>query len=375
MLINLSETSFLDLSETSTLNARILTILIVLTAGAIIGFILNNFLSRIFYTALRSFITPELGDVARELIEPYKKLVKAIIALSILEVIAVVSPLKQYFPLIEVVLSLTLTLTITWLSFRLVGQFLDIYLLEIATRNERKVNGELIISAKVISNVLIVVIAFIAFAQTHQINVFGLLASLGIGGLAVAFAAQKTLEQFLGSVVIYLDRPFIIDDYIGLSDGTFGRVESIGWRSTKIRTSGKGTVVIIPNNSLTQMNIENFSGAKKVMSILRLDFDREIELKEQALIKQVILGSTTDIFGLDSRSTDITFTSKTNGNGTTQNQAQVTFFILGSGEVSMELRRQLLDIARQNITAKLLEYGIGFDIDEPTIYVDAPITV
>ncbi|MDJ0694616.1 mechanosensitive ion channel domain-containing protein [Mastigocoleus sp. MO_188.B34] len=375
MLINLSETSFLDLSETSTLNARILTILIILTAGAIIGFILNNFLSRIFYAALRSFITPELGDVARELIEPYKKLVKAIIALSILEVIAVVSPLKQYFPLIEVVLSLTLTLTITWLSFRLAGQFLDIYLLEIATKNNRKVNGELIISAKVISNILIVVIAFIAFAQTHQINVFGLLASLGIGGLAVAFAAQKTLEQFLGSVVIYLDRPFIIDDYIGLSDGTFGRVESIGWRSTKIRTSGKGTVVIIPNNSLTQMNIENFSGAKKVMSILRLDFDREVELKEQALIKQVILASTTDIFGLDSRSTDITFTSNTNGDGTTHNQAQVTFFILGSGEVSMELRRQLLDIARQNITAKLLEYGIGFDIDEPTIYVDAPITV
>ncbi|KST65931.1 mechanosensitive ion channel family protein [Mastigocoleus testarum] len=375
MLVNLSETSFLDLSETSTLNSKILTFLIILTAGAIIGFILNNFLSRIFYTALRSFVTPELGDVVRKLIEPYKKLIRAIIALSILEVIAVVSPLKQYFPLIEVVLSLTLTVTIAWLLFRLVGQFLDIYLLEVATKNDRKVNGELIISAKVISNILIVVIAFIVFAQTHQINVFGLLASLGIGGLAVAFAAQKTLEQFLGSVVIYLDRPFIIDDYIGLSDGTFGRVESIGWRSTKIRTSGKGTVVIIPNNSLTQMNIENFSGAKKVMSILRLDFDREVELKEQALIKQVILASTTDIFGLDSRSTDITFTSTANGDGTAHNQAQVTFFILGSGEVSMELRRQLLDIARQNITAKLLEYGIGFDIDEPTIYVDAPITV
>lgn len=123
------------------------------------------------------------------------------------------------------------------------------------------------------------------------------------------------------------------------------------------------------------MNIENFSEAKKVMSILRLDFDREVERKEQALIKQVILASTSDIFGLDSRSTDITFTTSTNRDGTSHNQAQVTFFILGSGEVSMELRRQLLSIARQNITEKLQEYGIGFDIDEPTIYVDAPITV
>ena len=375
MLIDLSKAPFLDLSETSTLNVKLLTLLMILAVGAIIGFILNNLLTRIFYTSLRSFIAPELGDVARELIEPYKKSIRIIIALSVLEVIAVISPLKEYFSLLEVVLSLTLTITIAWLSFRIVARFIDIYLLEIATKNDRKVNGELIISAKVISNILIVVIGFIVFAQTHQINVFGLLASLGIGGLAVAFAAQKTLEQFLGSVVIYLDRPFIIDDYIGLSDGIFGRVESIGWRSTKIRTSGKGTVVIIPNNSLTQMNIENFSEAKKVMSILRLDFEREVERKEQALIKQVILASTSDIFGLDSRSTDITFTSSTNADGQSHNQAQVTFFILGSGEVSMELRRQLLSIARQNITEKLQEYGIGFDIDEPTIYVDAPITV
>ena len=375
MLINLPDTSSLDLSETSISNVKLLTILIILTIGAIIGFILNNFLTRIFYTNLRSLVGTEYGNIAQELIEPYQKIIKIVIALGILEVIAVVSPLQRYFPLIEVVLSLSLTITIAWLSFRVVAKFLDIYLLEIATSNDKKVNGELIISVKVICNVLIVVIAFIAFAQTHQINVFGLLASLGIGGLAVAFAAQKTLEQFLGSVVIYLDRPFVIDDYIGLADGTFGRVESIGWRSTKIRTSGKGTVVIIPNNSLTQMNIENFSGAKKVMSILRLDFDREVERKEQALIKQVILASTTDIFGLDSRSTDITFTSNTNGDGIAHDRAQVTFFILGSGEVSMELRRQLLDIARQNINEKLQEYGIGFQIDEPTIYVDAPITV
>lgn len=74
---------------------------------------------------------------------------------------------------------------------------------------------------------------------------------------------KKTLEQLLGGVVIYLDRPFVLDDYIGLPDGTFGRVESIGLRSTKIRVSGKGTLMVIPNSSLTQTNIENFTGAKK----------------------------------------------------------------------------------------------------------------
>ncbi len=58
-----------------------------------------------------------------------------------------------------------------------------------------------------------------------------------------------------------------------------------------------------------------------------------------------------------------------------RSQAQITFFILGSGEVSMELRRQLLDFANQSITQRLKEYDIAFNIDEPTIYVDSPITI
>lgn len=72
-----------------------------------------------------------------------------------------------------------------------------------------------------------------------------------MAGVAVAFAAQNTLSKLLGGIVLYIDRPFVVDDYIGLPDGTFGRVESIGLRSTKIRSSGKGTLIIISNNSLT----------------------------------------------------------------------------------------------------------------------------
>lgn len=56
-------------------------------------------------------------------------------------------------------------------------------------------------------------------------------------------------------------------------------------------------------------------------------------------------------------------------------QVQITFFILGSTEVSMDLRRQVLDIATQKITQKLKENGVFFDIESPTIYVDSPITV
>lgn len=202
-----------------------------------------------------------------------------------------------------------------------------------------------------------------------------MLASLGVGGLAVAFAAQKSLEQILGGIVLYIDRPFVIDDYIGLPDGTFGRVESIGLRSTKIRISGKGTLMIVPNSFLTQVNIENFTGAKKVISMIYLTFYRLISNEEKALIRQVILEGTHDIFGIDPRSTEITFKDNHSNLDGKSTQAQVSFFILGSGQVSMELRYQLLDVAKQSIHKQLKEYGIAFDIEEKAINVDSPITI
>ncbi|NJL57451.1 mechanosensitive ion channel, partial [bacterium] len=233
--------------------------------------------------------------------------------------------------------------------------------------------NELIVLIKVVGNVLIAVVAIILFAQAHELDVFGLIASLGIGGLAIAFAAQKTLEQFLGGIVIYLDKPFSIDDYVGLPDGTFGKVESIGLRSTRIRSSGKGTLIVVPNNALTQMTIENFTGGKKVMAIVYLNFEAVIPENDEALIRQVIVDSTTDIYGIDSRNTNVKFRRTENGRRD-KSQAQITFFILGSGEGSMELRRQVLDIANQTLTQTLKDYGIAFEIEEPT-YVDSPITI
>jgi MscS family membrane protein len=275
---------------------------------------------------------------------------------------------------LEIPVSLSLTVVASWAAAQLFKRIFDSYILEAAIRSGRKFSSELLILVKLLVNIAILLTGVLWFAQSHHINVLGIVASLGIGGLAVAFAAQKTLEQILGGIVIYVDRPFVVDDYIGLPDGTFGRVESIGLRSTKIRTSGKGTLVIVPNSSLTQISIENFSGAKKVMSILNLTLYKEIDSEETALIRKVILDSTKDIFGIDSRNTEVTFLTATK-NDVAATQVQITFFILGSGEVSMDLRRQLLDLATQSIKEQLEAYGIDFTLKEPTLYIDAPITI
>lgn len=315
----------------------------------------------------------QLTDIFLNFVKAHQLLLIVAFVLLGVDLLLLITPRTTGRLIVEVPLGLGAAIALAWLSSRLFRDIFDIYLLDTALREGRKLNSEFLILGKVAANGVIVLAVVSIFAQTHNINIFGLIASLGIGGLAVAFAAQKTLEQLLGGVVLYLDRPFMVDDYIGLPDGTFGRVESIGLRSTKVRLSGKGTLMVVPNSSLTQMNIENFTGAKKVMAILYLDLYQVVSDDEMALIRQVILESTSDIFGIDSRSTDVTF--RPMPGDTKRTQVQVTFFILGSGEVSMELRRQVLDLANQNITQRLTDYGLRFDIDEPTIYVDAPITI
>ena len=355
------------LFDSSILDQKI-KVVILLGLAAIVITIFAQFILLLLYYLLDIFSANKISETIQEIITKNKNLISIFCGLAFIETIIISMYFSKKYAIFEFINSLALTVISCWLTCKITLKILDLYLLDIAVNSGKQANSELIITIKLIANVTIVLIGIIIFAELHEFNIFGLLTSLGIGGLAIAFAAQKTLEQFIGGFVLYIDQPFKIDDYIGLSDGTFGRVESIGWRSTKIRTSGKGTVLIVPNHSLTEMNIENYTEAKKVMSIINLNFHREVKSEERALIRQVILTSTTNIFGLDSRNTDITFQNPY--------QAQITFFILGSsGQESMELRHQLLEKAKQNIDSKLNEYGIKYYLMDEAIYVDSPIII
>lgn len=350
----------------------------VLSVSASLAFVFGYFLPILIRPIVGLLFSRKVSESYQKIIGPYKLLIGMACTLAVTDLswsIIFFAPDNIFYPWIELINSLALALVLTWLGSRIFLKFFDIYILDQAIKTGRRTNSEVLIFLKIGVNIVIITFALIVFSQTHNINILGIFASLGIGGLAVAFAAQKTLEQILGGIVLYLDKPFVIDDYVGLPDGTFGRIESIGLRSTKIRATGRGTLVIVPNSALTQLTIENYTGAKKVMALIYLNFEKIIPSEERALIREVILDSTSDIFGIDSKNTDVAFKNTLNKSGDSKTQVQITFFILGSGDVSMELRRQLLDVANQNITQKLREYGVSFEIEEPTIYVDSPITL
>ena len=188
---------------------------------------------------IASSIPLEIKKIYQQIIIPYQIWLGAIAFLSIADIFLLVNSINNWFKLLEIFLGITVLIVTILTGYRIFNSFFKLYFLDIVLKGKRKINSELLIISKFLGNGLFSLIVIFIFAQTHDLNLIGLIASLGVGGLAIAFAAQKTLEQLLGGIVLFIDRPFVLDDYIGLPDGTFGRVESIGLRSTKIRTSGK----------------------------------------------------------------------------------------------------------------------------------------
>lgn len=108
-----------------------------------------------------------------------------------------------------------------------------------------------------LAKVLVGFLGFAAVLSQFNIPVGTLLAGLGIGGIAIALGAQKTLENVIGSIAIVADKPFEVGDWIKVED-VEGTVEQVGIRSTRIRTFDR-TIISYPNGRLADMRLESFS--------------------------------------------------------------------------------------------------------------------
>jgi len=122
------------------------------------------------------------------------------------------------------------------------------------------VSKDLVTFLKNLSKVLINIFAFfVILGEAFEINITALLASLGIGGLAIALAAQDTLANLIGSFIIYLDKPFNVGDLIEFGD-TRGVVEKIGFRTTCIRTLDR-SLLLVPNKKIIDSNLINITAS------------------------------------------------------------------------------------------------------------------
>jgi MscS family membrane protein len=123
------------------------------------------------------------------------------------------------------------------------------------------------------AKIVVAILALIAVLQNVGINVTGVLAGLGIGGLAVALAAQKTVENLFGGITLILDQPVRVGDFCRFGQ-KLGTVEEFGLRSTRIRTLER-TLVSVPNGQFVSFELENFSARDRcwLQTVLGLRYE------------------------------------------------------------------------------------------------------
>lgn len=316
-------------------------------------------------------------DLQQQIIRPVKPLIRRT-GLLIILAFTINWFFKQDYPAIysflHLIVYLSLTITSAWLLSRLIREILQSYGIVLVQRISKEAN-DFILVGETVANVIIGFLAALFFAHTQQINLVSILTGFGIGGIAIAFAAREILSQLIGTILLYLDRPFVPGEYIRANfnpraDDIYGRIESIGIRSTKIRLAATNTLLVAPNSLMAKMDVENISRGTKVMALLYLDFAKLLSESERVLVSQVIDDSLKGLFGVESGSIRIALL-ELDQQGITQ--ARVSFFLLSSSTSSLNLRKQLVNMANETIAKQLIKHQLEFSMEEPMLYIDSPV--
>lgn len=147
-----------------------------------------------------------------------------------------------------------------WALIRMVDVVANI-LTDISNKKKSSVGAFMPLIRKA-TRFFLIMVAIIVLLDNMNINIGSILATLGLGGAALAFAAKDTIANLYGSMALALDRPFKVGDWIMVGDKVDGDVEEIGLRSTKVRTWPK-TIMSIPNSVLANEYINNWSRMPK----------------------------------------------------------------------------------------------------------------
>src|SRR5499427_10836641 len=157
--------------------------------------------------------------------------------------------------------SIALILSATWIVWRVVRWSLHSVRLRALSRGHAG-TGSLMLLGERILKAIILIAGILAVLGNLGFNMSTALAGLGIGGLAIGFGAQKTIENLFGGVSVLGDEVFRVGDVCRFGD-RLGTVEDIGLRSTRIRTEER-TLVAIPNGTVATINLENLSRRDKI---------------------------------------------------------------------------------------------------------------
>lgn len=246
------------LFEVSFLSAPLiewLTLLVFLAIGSVAAYGITGICNWL----LRRRKTPVNRELARFITGPVRLLVGVGIFTLLARLSHTAIPVQSLINGLE---RAALVLAAAWTVLRLVDAFGASLSRRLLQRGEASLTG-LISPARNIARFVIGVLAVVAMLSSFGFNVTALLAGLGVGGIAVALAAQRTLENMIGGFTLLANRPAQIGDFCRFGDKS-GTIEEIGLYSTRIR-SPERTVITVPNSEFSKLQIENLSRRDKIL--------------------------------------------------------------------------------------------------------------
>ncbi len=209
-----------------------------------------------------------------------------------------------------------------------------------------------------ISKIILIVAVLMALLSLWKINITPLVASAGIAGVAIAFAAKDTIANFFGGISLFVDKPFKIGDYIVLDQGERGEVVAIGIRSTRIKTRDD-IVITIPNSMIANTKIINESAPVpkfRVRIPAPVAYGSDIDLVEKILL-EVVSG---------------------NSNVADDPKPRVRFRAFGDSALNLELlcwikepalRGKTIHELNSNIYKKFIESGIKIPFPQRDVHL------
>mgnify|MGYP001467113587 FL=1 len=236
--------------------------------GAIVvGLLFKKLISRYFSKLIYKLIGKKDSEIG---VEKFNELLSKPIGLFImLSIIYLGASHIQYPPswnlgnveefglkmMVSKVYALIYVISIFWILLKVID-YVGLILFARAEKTENKMDDQLIPFIIEIAKILTYIFAlFIIMGNVFDVNITALATGLGIGGIALAMASKESLENLLGSFTIFFDRPFTVGDMVTVGSVT-GRVEKVGFRSTRIRTLDR-SLVTVPNKKMIDAELDN----------------------------------------------------------------------------------------------------------------------
>lgn len=250
-----------------------------------IGLILCYFIAKLIMMNINELIVKK-SEFLKNYLMPASKPISLLITLFLFKAFQALFPFeKKMIHVLSYFNILFITIMVTWILLSIVRNFFELTRQKLVSQSKISAAAIFPILSK-ITSAIILILAVLFALKNLGFDIGAIIAALGIGGIGVALASQKNIENLFGGIILSVDQPIRVGD-VGKFNNIIGTVIDVGLRSTKIQTADR-TIIAIPNATLSTEIIETYAYRDKILISHNIKIAYgTMSTKIQSLIKKI----------------------------------------------------------------------------------------